>query len=141
MPAWKGGVTMAFAQADEHRSVAQINITPLVDVMLVLLVIFMVTAPVVAQTIPLDLPGAGPAPSGHGVPIRLRIDAAGQTYWNGDAMPLAPLPALLQAEAAREATRPPTLQIEASGETDYGIVAKVLAAARNAGVERIAFAQ
>ena len=132
---------MAFAQADEPRNIAQINITPLVDVLLVLLVIFMVTAPMVAQTIPLDLPGAGPAPPQRDTPIRLRIDAAGQAYWNEGAMPLAALPALLQAEATREAAQPPTLQIAASGEADYGIVAKVLAAARNAGIERIAFVQ
>jgi biopolymer transport protein ExbD len=75
------------------------------------------------------------------MPIRLRIDAAGQAYWNEGAMPVAALPALLQAEAAREPAQPPTLQIDASGEADYGIVAKVLAAARNAGVERIAFVQ
>lgn len=132
---------MAFANAVEHRSVARINITPLVDVMLVLLVIFMVTAPTLTRTISRDLPGRGPAPPVDDAPIRLRIDAAGQAYWNDGATPLAALPAMLQAEAARDPRRPPMLRIEASGEADYGVVVKVLAAADDAGIERIAFAR
>jgi biopolymer transport protein ExbD len=121
-------------------SVAQINITPLVDVMLVLLVIFMIAAPVVSQPIRLDLPGmAPPPPVKADAPIVLRIDAAGQVYWNGDATPLPTLRAMLQAEVARDAQAGVTLQIDASDEADYGAVARVLAAARNAEVQRIGF--
>ena len=121
-------------------SVAQINITPLVDVMLVLLVIFMIAAPVVSQPIRLDLPGAPlPQPVEPEPPIVLRIDAAGQLYWNGDPAPMPALRAMLQAEVTRAPQSATTLQIDASDEADYGIVAKVLAAARNAEVQRIGF--
>jgi len=130
----------AYSTPSTQHSVAQINITPLVDVMLVLLVIFMIAAPVISQPIRLDLPGRSPPlPIKVDAPIVLRIDAAGQVHWNGDPTPLPALRAMLQAEVARDAQARVTLQIDASDEAEYGIVAKVLAAARNAEVERIGF--
>lgn len=130
----------AYSMPSTQHSVAQINITPLVDVMLVLLVIFMIAAPMVSQPIRLDLPGTSPPlPVKADAPIVLRIDAAGQVYWNGDATPLPTLRAMLQAEVARDAQAPITLQIDASDDADYGVVARVLAAARNAEVQQIGF--
>lgn len=136
---------MAFATSASLRdSVAEINITPLVDVMLVLLVIFMIAAPVVTQRIDIDLPGVAPTalPAAPPPPIELRIDAAGQLYWNDSPTPVSALPAMLEAERLRSdgdrsPQRVPTLQIDASGEADYGTVAWVLAAARNADWPRI----
>ena len=131
---------MAFA-ADRNEPLATINITPLVDVMLVLLVIFMIAAPVLTRTIGLDLPGSAP-PRDQAIeatPIALRIDAAGALYWNGNPTPLSALQPMLQAELQRDPRHPPLLTIDASGESDYGIMAKVLAAARNADWDRIAF--
>ena len=133
---------MAFTNATAQRdSVAQINITPLVDVMLVLLVIFMIAAPVLTQRIPLTLPGTAPPPSTGATPaiIDLRIDAAGQLTWNGSATPLTALQPMLEAELQRAPANPPTLRIDANGDADYGVVAKVLAAAHNADLTRIAF--
>ncbi len=133
---------MAFAtNAATHDSVAQINITPLVDVMLVLLVIFMIAAPIVTQRIAMDLPGVVPPQplTEPPPPITLRIDAAGQLYWNGDPTSITTFEALLDSERAREGTDMPTLQIDASGDADYGAVARVLAAARNAEWSRIGF--
>jgi biopolymer transport protein ExbD len=133
---------MAFANATTQRdSVAQINITPLVDVLLVLLVIFMIAAPVLTQRIPLTLPGTAPPPSTQATPaiIDLRIDAAGQLTWNGSDAPMAALQPMLEAELQRDPANPPTLRIDANGDADYGVVAKVLAAARNADLTRIAF--
>lgn len=95
---------MAFAIDDtRHDSVAGINITPLVDVMLVLLVIFMIAAPIFTQRINLDLPGVAPPieRTQPPPPIRLRIDAAGQLYWNDSATPASALPAMLEAEHQR----------------------------------------
>ena len=73
------------------------------------------------------------------IAIALRIDAGGTVYWNETATPLSALQPMLQSELQRDPGNPPLLQIDASGETDYGIVAKVLAAARNADWDRIAF--
>ena len=125
----------------EQPTLAQINITPLVDVMLVLLVIFMIAAPVLSHPITLDSPGLGPDQSQlkPPPPIELRIDAAGGLYWNGDPLPLAALRQALAAEIARDPGNAPTLRIDASGDADYGVVAKVLAAAKNAEANRIAF--
>jgi biopolymer transport protein ExbD len=132
---------MAFANATAQRdSVAQINITPLVDVLLVLLVIFMIAAPVLTQRIPLTLPGtAPPSTQATSATIDLRIDAAGQLTWNGSDAPMTALQPMLEAELQRDPANPPTLRIDANGDADYGVVAKVLAAARNADLTRIAF--
>ena len=133
---------MAYANATMQRdSVAQINITPLVDVLLVLLVIFMIAAPVLTRRIPLVLPGSvPPAPIDvEAATIDLRIDAAGQVSWNGSAAPLSALQPMFEAEAQRDSAHPPLLRIDANGDADYGVVAKVLAAANNAELTRIAF--
>ncbi len=132
---------MAVAMAyPKQESIAQMNITPLVDVMLVLLVIFMIAAPAVTQRIPLDLPGtARTAPPPERQAIDLRIDAAGQVSWNGGAVPATALRNMMEAEVAREPDNQPTLRIDVAGDADYGVVAGVLADARNAGMERIGF--
>lgn len=133
---------MAFANATMQRdSVAQINITPLVDVMLVLLVIFMIAAPALTRRIPLALPGTAPPAPVDASPttIDLRIDAAGQLTWNGAAAPLSALQPMLEVESQRDPAHPPLLRIDANGDADYGVVAKVLAAAHNAELTRIAF--
>jgi biopolymer transport protein ExbD len=132
---------MAFASEQRDATFATINITPLVDVLLVLLVIFMIAAPLLTRTIDLTLPGATPPARPQPSPpsIALRIDAAGTVYWNETATPLSALQPMLQSELQRDPGHPPLLKIDASGETDYGIVAKVLAAARNADWDRIAF--
>lgn len=132
---------MAYDAAIARDDVAQINITPLVDVMLVLLVIFMVSAPILSAPIPLHLPQAGPGEPQPAAAIDLRIDAAGQVFWNGAATPTSALEAMMSAETARARTTQPLLRIDASGESDYGVVAKVLAAATNADLQRIAFVQ
>lgn len=133
---------MAASAFDREQPIlAQINITPLVDVMLVLLVIFMIAAPALSHPITLDSPGIGPDrnQAEPPPPIELRIDAAGGLYWNGDPLPLSALRQVLAAEIARDPRNMPTLRIDASGDADYGVVAKVLAAAKNAQATRIAF--
>jgi biopolymer transport protein ExbD len=131
---------MAFAVDSTQRSVARINITPLVDVMLVLLVIFMVAAPALSRAIPVELPqSAPPRPSPPPVSVHVRIDAAGGLFWNGDATSLSALQALLETEAQRDPRNQPTLEIDADGDSDYGVVARVLAAANSAGMDKVGF--
>ena len=132
---------MAYSATSQDRALADINITPLVDVMLVLLVIFMIAAPTLSQPIDVNLPQPGPNRTPPADPIRLRIDAAGQAYWNEAAQPLSALQSLMSVEVQRHSDHQPLLQIDASADADYGVVAKVLASARNAQMDRIAFVQ
>ncbi|KRG59173.1 MULTISPECIES: ExbD/TolR family protein [Stenotrophomonas] len=135
---------MAFSAAGSSGPIADINVTPLVDVMLVLLIIFIVTAPLVSWPIPVDLPQrtttvvprVEPPP-----PIELRVDAANQLSWNGQALPVAALQARLQEQARLHAGNLPELRIATSPDAAYDTMAKVLAAANNAHMERIAFVQ
>jgi len=100
----------------------------------------MIAAPVMTQRIPMDLPGQ----ARHALPqktdgIDLRIAASGELFWNGEAVPVSALRNMMEAEVARDPANQPTLRIDAAGDADYGVIAKVLAAARNAGMERIGF--
>ncbi len=131
---------MAFAQTSEQHSISEMNITPLVDVMLVMLVIFMIAAPIFSQPIPLNI-GTGQGPQKKLLSIELRIDAVGDVYFNGNLVPLSALPSMFSAEAARAGEQTPALRIDASNEAEYQIVAKVLASAQNAGLQTIRFAK
>ncbi len=134
---------MAFAQASQPRTLAEMNITPLVDVLLVMLVIFMISAPVFSRPIPLDIaPGEHAEPSKM-PPIELRIDASGEVFFNDRPAPLSALNAMFSAEAVRagEALPGVSVSISANGDADYQVVAKVLATAQNAGFTKIGFAR
>ena len=134
---------MAFnPQADRGSpAMAEINIIPLCDVLLVLLIIFMVTAPALSHQIDLDLPQAGPwiDRSEPPQPVDLRIDAAGQVFWNDNPVPMSALRSMMDAEVERDPSNQPVLQINANDDSDYGILAKVLATARNAQMQKIGF--
>ncbi|WP_226467409.1 ExbD/TolR family protein [Luteimonas panaciterrae] len=133
---------MAFSNGSAQRSMATINITPLVDVMLVLLVIFMIAAPIATKVIPMTLPQTpiGPIPpQPKSEPIDLRVDASGEVFWNDNVTPLSALRDMMQAEVQRDPSNAPKLEIDASGDADYAVVAKVLAAAENAGLEQVRF--
>ncbi len=134
---------MAFGGFDTRdgpmRPMAEINTTPLVDVMLVLLVIFIITAPLLTHAIRLDLPSAqAPVSAERPETITLSIDARERLFWN-DA-PLADAQALrerLQQAAGR--TPQPELHLRADREVRYQRIAEVMAAAQQAGVTRIGF--
>lgn len=133
---------MAFEDRSIRQEQAQINITPLVDVLLVLLVIFMMAAPVLSRPIPLTLPQSSP-PDAERVPppelVLLRIDAAGALSWNGSATSLSALPPLLAEVAGRPSGERPMLQIDAAADSDYETLVRVLAAADGAGLQDIGF--
>ena len=136
---------MAFASNSGGGAMADINVTPLVDVMLVLLIIFMVTMPIQSVPVDVDLPQKtlNPPPQAKEPPdpISLRIDAAGQVFWNNTPTPVNALQTMMKTEVERDPTNQPTLEIETSDDADYGVLAKVLAAAKNAEMVKIGFVQ
>lgn len=133
---------MAFGGFERSRAPAQpmaeINVTPLVDVMLVLLVIFIITAPLLARALKLDLPRLDAPPAAtQPQTIQLTIDAAGGLRWNTEPVSADELAARLAA-AARE-TPQPELHLGADRAARYEYLAAVLAAAQKAGIRQIGF--
>jgi len=132
---------MAFGTFNPHRQnsmMSDINVTPMVDVMLVLLVIFILTAPMFTSAVKLDLPKtqAAPAQQRPGS-VTIAIDGEGKLFWGEEAVDFAALDARLQ-DAARQAPQP-ELQLRADKNTRYEVVAQVMAAAQARGLTRLGF--
>lgn len=130
---------MAFGTQDEPDEVMnEINMTPLVDVMLVLLIIFIITVPVMKHAVNVDLPRAtNQVQDVKPQTIRLSVDATGSYYWNESRVEDASLPELLQAEAAKNPQ--PDLHIRGDKDVRYERVAQAMAAAQRAGIKKIGF--
>jgi biopolymer transport protein ExbD len=133
---------MTFGAFNDHRQqplMSDINVTPMVDVMLVLLVIFIITAPMFTQAIKLDLPRAagGAQQQQAAASIALAIDARGRLFWNDEAIDAAKLDAKL-AQAASQMPQP-EVQLRADKETRYEVVAQVMAAAQASGLTSLGF--
>ena len=128
-----------------RSALSEINVTPLVDVMLVLLIIFMVTMPIQSVPVDVDLPqkSLNPPPQlkDPPEPIKLRIDASGQVFWNNTPAPVSALQQMMKTEVERDPNNQPELQIETNDSAEYGVLAKVLAAAKNAEMIKIGFVQ
>lgn len=124
--------------ASHVAPMSEINTTPLVDVMLVLLVIFIITAPLLTHAVKIDLPQASsqPLPEKPEV-ISVSIDNGGKMYWNDVAMVQGELKLKLQQIANKKPQ--PELQIRADKETRYQVLAEVMADAQNAGVTKLGF--
>ena len=128
---------------------ADINVTPLVDVMLVLLIIFIVTAPIMTYPIAVDLPQrvpTPPPPKEPPPPIDLRVDASNLVSWNDTSTGTGPTPVsvdqlqpLMDEVYQRDPTNQPQLRIDASPDSEYEVMAKILAQAKNAQLNRIGF--
>jgi biopolymer transport protein ExbD len=129
----------SFDSSGSGQPMAEINTTPLVDVMLVLLVIFIITAPLMTHAIKLELPQAQ-APSSPEKPetVTVSIDRAGALAWNNE--PVADLEALgLRLAQAANGEKKPDLHLRADSQTHYERIAKVMAAAQGAGISSISF--
>jgi biopolymer transport protein ExbD len=111
--------------------------TPLIDVMLVLLVIFMITAPLMTSSLRLDLPQAQGAASEAQEPLNLALDAKGQAYLDDQPLDEAALKDRLQAAARRNAQS--EVQLRADRAVPYGRVAELLALLQQSGLTRIGF--
>ena len=130
---------MAFGTRDETDDVMnEINMTPLVDVMLVLLIIFIITVPVMKHSVNVDLPRASSQPQDpKPETVRLSVDAQGTYFWNENRIDDQDLPRLLKAEAAKEPQ--PELHIRGDKEVRYERVAQVMSAAQQSGLRKIGF--
>ncbi len=116
----------------------EINTTPLVDVMLVLLIVFMITIPVIQHSIKVDLPRATNVPNNtQEQAINLSIDAQGKVYWNTILIDVQELKKRI-AEAAQHQPQP-ALHLRADRTTQYEKVAQVMAAAQAGGLSKMGF--
>ena len=132
---------MAFASFDQKNGsapLAEINMVPLIDVMLVLLVIFIVTAPLLTHSVKLELPKASsqvdqPKPQ----KVEFAIDASGTLFWNGEAVDRAEAARRFTAEGQRQPQ--PEIHLKADQSVAYRFVAETLADASKAGLTKIGF--
>lgn len=132
---------MAFGSSDRYRgqaTMSEINVVPLVDVMLVLLIIFIITAPLLTHSVKIDLPKAASTPNAtQPEHIDFAIRADGSFFWNGEAVTLEQLaPRFTQSVENSAHTE---LHIRADKTTHYEHVARIMSIAATAGLTKIGF--
>jgi biopolymer transport protein ExbD len=133
---------MAFSSNSSSGAMSEINVTPLVDVMLVLLIIFMMTAPMLTHRINIDLPQPNnkiQPPSNPPEPLRLKIQADGSLYLNDVPISEAGLKLQLEVYGNKSVGKQPELQIAANNNAQYSVLASVLADAKSVGMQKIGF--
>jgi len=127
-----------FSQRRQQGPISDMNMVPMVDVMLVLLVIFIITAPLLTHAVKVELPKASSSANitkpDH---IQFGIRKDGSLFWNGNTVSLESLPSRFAEEAKREPQ--PELHIRADRQAYYELVAQVMSAATRAGIVRIGF--
>ena len=127
---------MAFSTQDSDEVLSEINVTPLVDVMLVLLVVFIVTAPLLTNAIPINLPKTeAVAPVEQKDPLVVSIDGAGKIFLNKDEVQAELLQTSLETAKAKDAEL--RVQLQADETVDYGQVAKAMASIERAGITKL----
>lgn len=132
---------MAFASFDSKNAnapVADINMVPLIDVMLVLLVIFIITAPLLTHAVKLELPQAS-SQVNETPPekVEFAIDATGALYWNGERVERAEAARRFEVEAKKQPQ--PEIHLRADQSVAYRLVAQTLADASRAGLTKVGF--
>ncbi|WP_426398081.1 ExbD/TolR family protein [Ralstonia sp. 25C] len=130
---------MAFGSFDNDDEVmSEINMTPLVDVMLVLLIIFIITIPVINHAVKIDLPRASNKPDdAKPQSVNVEIDAQGQVFWNNQPVDEATLQADIEKAAQQQPQ--PEMHLRADRSVRYERVAQVMAAIQRGGLARIGF--
>ena len=127
---------IAYATVAEEP-ISTVNTTPLIDVMLVLLIMFIITIPIMTHSVKIDLPGIGDPPLAEPETHQLALDAAGRLTWDGTPIAEAALPARLAA--FRAAGPDGVLHFRAEAETRYEDFDRVLADVKRAGVTKLGF--
>jgi biopolymer transport protein ExbD len=127
------------ATQEDERAMSEINTTPLVDVMLVLLIVFMITIPVITHTVPVDLPRVrNLATQTKPENINISVNKDGQVYWNQSLMP--DNNALLDQLKAVAVRKPqPEVHVRADQQTRYEYVGRVILTAQRAGIQKVGF--
>ncbi len=127
------------ASQEEERTMSEINTTPLVDVMLVLLIVFMITIPVITHTVPVELPkvrneATKTAPEN----VNLSVNSDGQVFWNQSLIP--DNAALLDRlkKAAKQKPQP-EVHVRSDKATRYEHVGRVILTAQRAGIQKVGF--
>lgn len=133
---------MAFGSFDQKNNanhmVSEINMVPLIDVMLVLLVIFIITAPLLAHSIKIDVPQVSSTPvTEDPKSIDLAIDAQGGIFWNESPIPEASLREMFISQA-KEVPQP-EIRIRADANTRYEQLARIMAMAKGSGLKKLGF--
>ena len=121
-------------------TISEINMIPLIDVMLVLLIIFMITTPLMTHSIKIDVPRVTSQPAEQDPEsIDLAIKATGEMYWNNEEVSMDSMREKMRELVAAQEDKPINLRIRADGEALYEQIAQVIAAARSTGVRRLGF--
>ena len=127
---------ISFASAAE-QPIATLNTTPLIDVMLVLLIMFIITVPLATHAVKIDLPNGAPSTKPEPKVHRIDLDAAGRTYWDGAPAGAAELHDRL--DAFRAARDDGVLELRADGAARYDDFDRLLSVVKRSGIERLAF--
>ena len=124
---------------EEERAMSEINTTPLVDVMLVLLIVFMITIPVITHTVPLELPKVrNLATQTKPENVNISVNRDGQIYWNLTLVP--DTNALLERLKSAAVQKPqPEVHVRADESTRYEYVGRVILTAQRAGIQKVGF--
>jgi biopolymer transport protein ExbD len=124
---------------EEDKSISEINVTPLVDVMLVLLIIFLITIPVITQSVKVDLPKAANIPTQTKPEnINIAVDGEGNVFWN---TALVPTPDALLDRIKQVAVMDPQPEIHLRGDraTAYEHIGRVMVACQRGGIMKVGF--
>jgi biopolymer transport protein ExbD len=127
-----------FEPEDSDEVLSEINMVPLIDVMLVLLIVFIVTLPVVRHAVTVNLPQASSSPSSDKPEtVQLSVDAQGRYHWNQELLSDEALQARLEAAATQQPQ--PELHVRGDKAVRYERVAQAMAAAQRAGMRKMGF--
>jgi biopolymer transport protein ExbD len=129
---------MSATATEEQRAMSEINTTPMVDVMLVLLIVFMITIPVITQTVPLELPHVENIPTETKPEnITIAVNAAGQVFWNQGLVDNEEL--LRRFESIARQQPQPEVHVRADQKTRYEYVGRVIVSAQRKGILKVGF--
>jgi len=132
-------VTSSGGPSEDDKAISEINVTPLVDVMLVLLIIFLITIPVITQSVKVELPKAANIPTQTKPEnVNIAVDAEGNVYWNTALVPTQE--ALLERIKAVAVLDPqPEIHVRGDRKTKYEFIGRVIVLCQRGGIQKVGF--